>query len=177
MHELIKIDALTGLTNRKYLDAFLKKEWQRAMDLQTPLILIMVDVDFFKMYNDTYGHQAGDECLKQVAKILSGALKRSSDMVARYGGEEFTIVLRESSLDFAIEIASSIQKALYAANIAHTGSEAEDRVTLSMGIAIQTPNNNSVLSTLIYRADEALYRAKKAGRNRYYVYQPDDDST
>ena len=169
--EIAKIDALTGLCNRKHLDAFLKKEWQRAMELKTPLVLIMVDIDYFKLYNDEYGHQAGDGCLKQVADILLGALKRSSDMVARYGGEEFTIVLRESSLNFAIETAESIQKTLHISNIPHARSQVEDRVTLSMGIATQIPNQHSDLSMLIHNADDALYRAKQTGRNKYYVYQ------
>ena len=174
LHERVSIDALTGLNNRKYLDVFLRKEWRRALKYQIPLTLIMVDIDYFKLYNDAYGHQAGDECLKQVAGILSDVLKRSSDIVARYGGEEFIIALRESDLNCAVETAASIQKSLYLSNISHDKSEVENRITLSMGIAIQIPDQNSDVTGLIKNADDALYQAKKNGRNQYHVYQVDD---
>ncbi len=166
LHEMVKTDGLTGVNNRNHLEYFLRLEWKRSLDLQVPLSVIMIDIDYFKVYNDTYGHQAGDNCLVQVANILSASVKRSSDFVARYGGEEFIIVLGDCHPDFAAEIAGSIKSSLTDANIPHEGSDVADRVTLSIGIATQVPDSESSVETLIKRADDALYKAKTQGRNR-----------
>ncbi|ARU59220.1 signal transduction diguanylate cyclase [Oleiphilus messinensis] len=169
LHEMARVDGLTGLNNRKYLEDFLKFEWKRASDLDVPMAMIMVDIDYFKLYNDTYGHQAGDRCLKQVGEVLAQTVKRSSDFVARYGGEEFTIVLTDCRHHYAVDLAEKIQRAISTAEIRHAGSKVSEYVTLSMGIAVYQPGKGSSPSALLSAADEALYRAKESGRNRFHL--------
>ena len=167
------LDALTGVANRRRFDEYLHLEWRRMAREKFPLSLILADVDFFKLYNDTYGHPAGDECLKQVAQILQKTLKRPADLVARYGGEEFVAVLPNTSLSGAVRVAEKMLLELKAKAISHEGSTVSKYVTLSLGVTSVIPNNGSSEKMLIEVADKALYKAKSEGRDRLIVYEPD----
>ncbi|MGE5658968.1 MAG: putative bifunctional diguanylate cyclase/phosphodiesterase [Actinomycetota bacterium] len=171
LENLATQDGLTHIANRRYFDQYLEQVWRQSTRSQSPLSLILVDVDFFKRYNDTYGHPAGDECLKQVARLLSSVVKREGDLVARYGGEEFVILLPYTDLQGATCVARQMQLALLEKKVSHTGSPINQYVTLSMGIASLIPNYNASPATLIAAADGALYQAKKAGRDRYVIFE------
>jgi len=159
-------DGLTGVANRRYFDQFLSNEWRRAIRNSSSVSLIMIDIDFFKAYNDIYGHLQGDDCLRRVAGEIQRTLKRSSDIVARYGGEEFAVVLPATDLKGAIKIAQLIHENIIALNIRHEGSTVMDCVTVSLGVASEIPKIDSKCDSLIKKADEALYKAKRSGRNR-----------
>jgi two-component system chemotaxis family response regulator WspR len=165
LQKLAALDGLTGIANRRRFDQALHTEWQRASREQRPLSLIMCDVDCFKAYNDTYGHLAGDLCLKRSAAVFTEHLKRPADIVARYGGEEFAIILPETAAEGALQIAEACRAHIEALAIAHTGS-ANGVVTLSLGVATMAPTPALSAETLIERADKALYAAKQGGRNR-----------
>jgi len=135
----------------------------------TPLSLIMSDIDYFKLYNDEYGHLAGDDCLKKVATTINDTLKRPGDFAARYGGEEFVVVLPDTEINGGIEIAEAIHSNVGALGIKHTASSISDRVTISLGVAGALPEKDSEPNGLISAADKALYRAKREGRNRLEV--------
>jgi diguanylate cyclase (GGDEF)-like protein len=166
LQRLSSLDGLTGIANRRHFDLILKQEWRRALRDATPLSLILIDVDFFKAYNDTYGHQMGDDCLKRVANSLKGVLKRPTDLIARYGGEEFVVLLPKTDVGGAIALAEEMRAGVEALGIAHARSQATDRVTISLGVATVTPNLDSSHAELIAEADHALYQAKQEGRNR-----------
>jgi len=163
---LSRQDGLTGLANRRYLDASLATETRRAARSAEPLSLIMIDIDFFKRYNDAYGHQAGDDCLKRVAGCLQSVCQRAADLPARYGGEEFALVLPNTHAEGARLVAASLAKAIAALAIPHEKSEVAAVVTLSQGIATSGPGLEFTPEGLIEKADHALYRAKDLGRNR-----------
>jgi diguanylate cyclase (GGDEF)-like protein len=165
MH-LSYFDGLTGIANRRYFEDIAGREWRRAAREESPISLMMVDIDFFKNYNDMYGHLAGDECLQKVAKTLKEHLKRPGDMVARYGGEEFVILLPDTDAKNATTLAEGLRRRIEKLGIEHAESFVSDVVTISLGVACVLPNENISLSVLISNADRALYRAKKAGRNR-----------
>jgi diguanylate cyclase (GGDEF)-like protein len=167
LQQLASLDGLTQLANRRRFDEYLEQEWKRLSRQQQPLSLILADVDYFKKYNDLYGHQSGDDCLKQVAKAMQQSIKRPSDLVARYGGEEFAVVLPFTDITGAITIAQTLQRAIQQLQIPHTGSEVSPFVTLSLGIACVTPTANRSLETLVAATDAALYQAKRQGRNRW----------
>ena len=154
-------DALTGTANRRSMESYL----QDAVRQGLPFALIMLDVDYFKRYNDHYGHQAGDTCLAKVADILKSSVRTPADLVARYGGEEFVVVLPSASLDEAAQVAERIQATLRETALPHAASAVSESVTVSMGIALSGPHDNA--EGVITRADEALYRAKQQGRNRW----------
>lgn len=164
-------DTLTGIANRRSFEELLAKEWCRVERHSRPISLIMVDVDCFKIYNDSYGHQCGDECLKRVAKALRNTLKRPGDFVARYGGEEFVVVLPDTEVEGAHQIAKNIRINLEKLNIPFKESLVHNRITVSMGISTMIPGPNSKLNALIGTADKALYQAKKEGRNRIKTFQ------
>ncbi len=166
LQRLSSLDGLTGIANRRHFDLILKQEWRRALRDATPLSLILIDVDFFKAYNDTYGHQMGDDCLKRVANSLKGVLKRPTDLIARYGGEEFVVLLPKTDVGGAIALAEEMRAGVEALGITHARSQATDRVTISLGVATVTPNPDSSHAELIAEADHALYQAKQEGRNR-----------
>jgi diguanylate cyclase (GGDEF)-like protein len=136
-----------------------------------PLSLILCDVDYFKKYNDYYGHQAGDDCLKQVAYIINNSIKRPGDLAARYGGEEFAVILPNTNLDGAVFVAQKIQQAIKELELVHSVSEVAQYITLSMGIFSTIPRPELSPSSLITKVDLALYQAKKLGRDRYFVYE------
>uniref|UniRef100_A0A8T6QWH1 Diguanylate cyclase n=1 Tax=Lyngbya confervoides BDU141951 TaxID=1574623 RepID=A0A8T6QWH1_9CYAN len=169
LHRLANVDGLTQVSNRRSFDQKLDTEWRRLQRTRMPLSLILFDVDFFKRYNDEYGHQAGDACLVRLAQAVTQVVNRSTDMVARYGGEEFAIVLPETTAAGAIAIANRVQQAVATLAIPHKQSEVAPYVTLSMGIASQIPATDSTPTDLIAQADAALYQAKRQGRDRYCV--------
>lgn len=159
-------DALTRLANRRRFDAVWLDEWQRALRQATPLAVIMLDVDHFKAYNDHYGHQQGDECLRQVGEVLLTTVRRAGELVARYGGEEFVVVLPGTSVIHAMAVAESIRANIQAAGIAHAHSGVAAVVTVSLGVAVGIPTQGDARDALVHAADAALYRAKDQGRNR-----------
>ncbi len=163
------LDGLTGIANRRHFDEYLDVEWKRAQRDHKTLSLIMADIDVFKNYNDNYGHQAGDECLRKVAARMQLLLKRPGDLVARYGGEEFAAVLPETDLTGAVRVAEKIRTAVEALAITHAYSIVSDRVTISLGVAATIPTYDGCCEELIKKADQALYRAKQRGRNRVCV--------
>ncbi len=167
--ELSDTDGLTGIANRRKLEDHLSSEWRRMQREQKPLALLMCDIDYFKNYNDLYGHQAGDECLKVVAAALAKHSQRSGDLAARYGGEEFTMVLPSVDLKCAEQLAEKIRLAIEELMIKHDSSSVSEYVTLSIGVACVVPTAESSAEKLIAMADSALYTAKAAGRNRVVV--------
>ncbi|HBD93034.1 MAG: hypothetical protein A2015_01000 [Spirochaetes bacterium GWF1_31_7] len=167
LKQLSTIDGLTGVHNRRAFDETMNREWMRMMRLSKEMTLIMIDIDFFKKYNDCYGHQEGDTCLKAVASILNNCINRSSDFVARYGGEEFALILPDTGVDFAKKCCANIQQKLADQKIKHIGSTASEFVTISMGICSIIPDSKKSTEALIKMADIALYNAKKLGRNRF----------
>ncbi|MGD1808631.1 diguanylate cyclase [Dapis sp. BLCC M126] len=169
LNSLATRDGLTGIYNRRSFDEILVREWGRCQREKQFLSLILCDVDYFKLYNDFYGHQGGDNCLKQIAKTINDALKRSSDLVARYGGEEFVVILPHTNREGAIALVENIQKAIRLQAIPHEKSEVSAVVSLSLGIASMIPTLESSPNTLIEMADQALYQAKDRGRDCYSV--------
>jgi diguanylate cyclase (GGDEF)-like protein len=166
LERLAHMDGLTQVANRRSFDSRLSQEWRRLAREKTPLTLILCDVDFFKRYNDTYGHQAGDDCLRSVASTISNVLKRPSDLIARYGGEEFVIILPNTPLPGAIHVATEIKAAVRALEMVHSASSISQFVTLSIGIASTIPAIEFSSMSLLFAADRALYKAKSRGRDR-----------
>ncbi|WP_264321891.1 GGDEF domain-containing response regulator [Zarconia navalis] len=166
LENLARFDSLTQLLNRRGFDERLEREWRRCARERVPLALLLIDIDYFKLYNDTYGHPAGDLCLRQVSDTLRRSIKRPGDVVARYGGEEFTVLLPKTTLEGSVCVAQRIQQAVRNQAIAHSGSPAESCLTLSCGVASQIPDSSQLPTTLIDDADRALYAAKAQGRDR-----------
>lgn len=167
LQRLATVDGLTQVANRRRFDEYLENEWQRMMREHLPLSLILCDIDHFKLYNDTYGHQAGDECLRKVAQVIQTAAKRAIDLSARYGGEEFAVILPHTEQPGAIQVAQEIQVGVKGLEIAHANSKVTQVVTVSLGITTTIPSQASSPEMLIMAADKALYRAKATGRDRY----------
>ena len=166
LEELAAQDGLTGLANRRHFDHYLAAQWQCCLLEKKSLALILIDVDFFKAYNDAYGHLLGDDCLKQVAAILKSMGRIKTDLVARYGGEEFVVVLPDTTQDGAEQLAQRIQQAIAEQNIPHRQSSVAAHVTLSMGLTSLVPSEAETMASMIQTADLALYQAKTRGRNR-----------
>jgi len=180
LRALTKSDPLTGIANRRYLDEQIELEWRRSMRNQSVLSLLMIDIDFFKAYNDHYGHIAGDACLRKIAETIQATVNRAGELAARYGGEEFAALLPQSSPERACEVADKICVAVRELHIPHAKSCISDTVTVSIGIAGGTPFFHSAnyvmieensrdpgsIEELFTWADEALYKAKQTGRNR-----------
>ncbi|MHC6227035.1 diguanylate cyclase [Pseudomonas sp. X10] len=169
LQRLMHSDGLTGLSNRRHFDEYLELEWRRAMREQSQLSLLMIDVDYFKSFNDTFGHLAGDEALCKVAEAIRNSCSRPSDLPARYGGEEFALVLPGTSPGGARLIAEKLRQTVLAMNIPHTAPEADACLTVSIGLATQTPVIGSHCRQLISAADKGLYLAKNNGRNQVGV--------
>ena len=170
LKNLAIVDSLTGIANRRKFDQKIEQEWLRLAREKAFLSLIIVDVDYFKLYNDAYGHQAGDDCLQQVAQTISRTIKRPADLVARYGGEEFAVILPSTDKIGANHIADCIKCAIEELKIPHTNSTVADYVTVSQGVATTIPNADSLFESLICLADVALYEAKDRGRNSFVSY-------
>ena len=166
LHQLVFLDGLTGVYNRRYFDQQLEIELARSLRTGDPLSLIMFDIDYFKRYNDHYGHLAGDECLRQIALALKGHLRRPADLLARYGGEEFVCILSETSFEAAMELAIGMEQRVRALQIAHLGSEMSPDVTISLGVTGRSGEAPCTVAALLAKADAQLYRAKAAGRGR-----------
>ncbi len=167
--ELMRIactDPLTNCANRRQLDSFLRQEWNRAQRVTEPISLAIIDVDFFKPYNDTLGHQAGDRCLQQVAAAIRATVRRPTDLAARFGGEEFVLVFAATDLPSAQFLADKARLAITALNLPHPASSIADHITVSVGVACMIPNKDTPISDLLKAADAALYQAKQGGRNR-----------
>lgn len=177
VQRLATIDGLTGVANRRQFERTLAKEWKGLAREQKPFSLILCDIDFFKHYNDTYGHLQGDDCLKQVAGVLDRETKRPCDLVSRYGGEEFAIILPNTQANGALAVAQRIQRQLAILGIPHQASRVSQFITLSIGIATQIPQHGCPPSTLVEAADRALLQAKAEGRDRIRSSLGNSDSS
>jgi diguanylate cyclase (GGDEF)-like protein len=171
LREMVARDGLTGIQNRRMFDQHIQRVWQQAVREQKRVAVLLADIDCFKDYNDRYGHQAGDECLRAVAVSLSQSARRPLDFVARYGGEEFAVVLYEASREYVAEVLTRIQRSIAELNIPHEASRVAGRLTVSIGAAFILPSSNRTHDGLIQLADEALYSAKEQGRNRVVVME------
>jgi diguanylate cyclase (GGDEF)-like protein len=168
------LDGLTGIANRRHLDTTFDLEWRRARRSATPLSLIIVDVDYFKNYNDLYGHLAGDLCLQKIAHTIRDSLRRAGNFAARYGGEEFAVILPDTDAEEAYFFAESLREKIEYLNIEHNDSKVGSNVTVSLGISTTIPEKASTQEKFISLADKALYKAKQGGRNR--VVRAGDES-
>ena len=175
LKELATKDALTGIANRRFFDEYLKKEWKRAQRDRNVFSIVMIDLDFFKFYNDTYGHQKGDHCLKKVANVIEAAMKRPADMAARFGGEEFVLVLPETSFKGAMRLSKELRKSIFDLNLEHKANPNESRVTISLGVATAVVDKEADFKNLLSKADKALYAAKNNGRNQVCPFNQDID--
>ncbi len=160
------VDGLTGLSNRRRFDEYLDQEWRRGGRNDYPISLLMIDVDHFKLYNDTYGHQQGDNCLRAVASEIATHLRRPSDLTARYGGEEFAVVLPETPMEPAMDLAERIRAGIDGLQMEHAASETADHVTISIGLTSVVPGEDMAIESFIEAADKNLYASKHNGRNR-----------
>ena len=176
LERLSHIDGLTQLANRRYFDARFQEQWQRGMRERASIAVLMLDLDEFKRYNDSYGHTAGDTCLKRVAEAINMTLMRPSDLAARYGGEEFVVLLANTGVEGAMNVADEILKRVRELNILHESSAVADRVTISIGVSAVVPDRDIPRAYLIEAADLALYKSKHAGRN-CITYQGIDEQS
>ncbi len=169
-------DSLTELANRRLFDETIEREWRVSLRRKSPISVLFIDIDLFKPYNDNYGHQAGDDCLKQIAKVLKKYPRRPYDLCARYGGEEFVILLPETGLLEAVELAEKIMSDIHNLKIRHDFSSVAPYVTVSIGIAEIIPTIAYNCRHLIEMADKALYLAKSGGRDRIAITRQDDNT-
>jgi diguanylate cyclase (GGDEF)-like protein len=169
LHEatlLASCDGLTQIANRRRFDEYLEQQWKQMARERSPMAILLCDIDHFKQYNDTYGHLAGDDCLRQVAQTLNETLKRPTDLIARYGGEEFAVILPQTDLSGALKVAEFLQTAVQRLQIVHVQSPVPPYLTLSIGVASTVPCPQDHPETLLDMADGALYHAKQQGRHR-----------
>ncbi len=159
-------DGLTQIPNRRRFDEYLEQQWRQLAREQLPLTVLLCDIDYFKQYNDTYGHLVGDDCLRDVAKTLHAAVKRPGDLVARYGGEEFGVLLPHTQADGAFQVAQNLKQAIANLHIPHSQSPISPHLTISIGIASMVPEMERSPNTLLDKADQQLYKAKQCGRNQ-----------
>jgi len=171
LRRLSDLDGLTGIANRRHFEAVFDTEWRRACRAGTALSLVMVDADFFKPFNDTYGHQRGDDCLILIANTLRNGLNRPGDVVARYGGDEFMLLLPGTDAQGVAELAETLRTRIAAMEIPHEGSSVAHIVTISLGVVTDYPSRGFPAGGLIAAADEALYQAKEEGRNQVARFQ------
>ena len=166
LSRLATLDSLTQLANRRKFDEFLSREWQRGKRERHCISLILCDIDYFKLYNDSFGHQSGDFCLQKVARAIVNTTKRPADLVARYGGEEFAVILPQTPAVNALQVAEKIRQQVKQLNLCHPKSLVSDRVSLSLGVTCVVPNSKYSKEELLMSADRALYQAKEQGRDR-----------
>jgi diguanylate cyclase (GGDEF)-like protein len=171
LREMVARDGLTGIQNRRMFDQYIHRAWHQAIREGKQVAVLLIDIDCFKDYNDRYGHQAGDECLRAVAVTLSNCARRPLDFVARYGGEEFAVILYDASREYVAEVLTRIQRSIAELNIPHEASRVANRLTVSIGAAFILPGSSRTPEGLIQLADEALYSAKEQGRNRVVVLE------
>jgi diguanylate cyclase (GGDEF)-like protein len=177
LENLAMVDQLTQIANRRSFDQKLNYIWEQFLRKQNCVSLLLCDIDYFKQYNDTYGHAAGDDCLRLVGQVFQQTVKRATDLAARYGGEEFAVILPNTDTNGAVQIAQAINQAIQHLKIPHRASSVMEYVTVSIGIATVIPTPDMVPLELISAADAALYQAKSQGRNRYFVSKIYPDST
>jgi len=170
---LSTLDGLTGISNRRYFEQLLAQEWQRSFLDKTPISIALIDIDFFKSYNDTYGHQAGDECLRQVTDAIATRIQRPGDFTARYGGEEFIVLLTNTPLEGVMKVGDDIRQLVESLKIQHRTSGINPYVTISIGIVSVIPSEYDNSSDFVKKADIALYHAKRCGRNKVQIYSED----
>jgi diguanylate cyclase (GGDEF)-like protein len=166
LNQLAERDGLTGLYNRRIFDDYMERLWRQSRREQSLLQVILIDIDYFKVYNDLYGHQAGDDCLKRVAECIAQCAKRPFDFCARYGGEEFALILYDPPRDYAEALPERLRRDIQSLGIIHDGSQVAGVVTASIGVSLAVPGDGRSLAGAIQLADEALYQAKEEGRNR-----------
>lgn len=166
LEKLSFIDGLTDIYNRRKFDEVFENEWKRAQRSSKSLALIMIDIDYFKPFNDHYGHAYGDECLQKVAQSLKASIRRPADFIARYGGEEFVVILPETEVEGAVDVAESIRLNVESLSLPHEKSQISDFVTISLGVSDIVPQQNSVSNILLETADRCLYESKEQGRNQ-----------
>ena len=166
LNEIAERDGLTGLYNRRMFDDFMRRIWRQSQREDMPLEIVLVDIDYFKIFNDLYGHQAGDDCLRKVAGCIANSAKRPFDFAARYGGEEFVLVLYGPPAEDKRTVAEQIRLDVMSLGISHQGSAIDNVITVSVGVALASCGSGRSLAGAIQVADEALYEAKLAGRNR-----------
>jgi len=171
LRQLSTEDSLTNVYNRRYFDDVFEQEWRRMMRVQHSLGLLMIDVDHFKHFNDTYGHVGGDACLRQVAAELKNQMRRAGDIIARYGGEEFAVILPETDLETAEALGKTLRESIENLRLEHVGMGDEKVVTVSVGVATLIPTASQTSLKLITYADKALYAAKASGRNSVHVWR------
>lgn len=169
LRSLTAVDGLTSLANRRHFDETLRREWRRAQRTGQPLGLVMCDIDHFKKYNDSLGHQRGDECLRRVAQAIAGCAKRSADVAARYGGEEFALILPETGPAGAETVARAVREAVESLRIEHKALGRNAKVTVSVGACSLVPAKGVAMEDLVEAADHAMYEAKRNGRNSVRV--------
>jgi diguanylate cyclase (GGDEF)-like protein len=175
LNELAERDGMTGLYNRRIFDDYVERLWRQSRRESNSVAIIFVDIDFFKVYNDLYGHQAGDDCLKRIARCIARGAKRPFDFAARYGGEEFVLVLYGPPDEYARSVPEQIRRDVLELAIPHAGSQAGKHVTVSVGLAFARAETSRSLAGAIQTADEALYQAKREGRNRVVFKDADSD--
>lgn len=166
LERLASVDGLTRIANRRQYDSYLLREWKRMAREQAPIAFILCDIDYFKLYNDAYGHMAGDKCLQQVAQGIRRAVKRPADLVARYGGEEFAVILTNTDIDGAVKVAEDVRKEIGNLKMPHVQSEVGRYVSLSMGVGSTVPGRSDGPEAFVNDVDQVLYQAKEAGRDR-----------
>jgi diguanylate cyclase (GGDEF)-like protein/PAS domain S-box-containing protein len=166
LKRIASLDGLTGIPNRRHFDNTINLEWRRAMRSAKPISLIIVDVDYFKNYNDIHGHLVGDSCLQKIARTIKDSIRRAGNFAARYGGEEFVVILPDTDADGAYLFAESLRQKIENLNIEHKNSKIGKNVTVSLGVSTAAPKKGGTLDELISLADKALYKAKQEGRNR-----------
>lgn len=167
LEDLSITDGLTGIANRRYFDKQLPVEWERAQRSGSSIAMLMIDIDYFKKYNDTYGHIRGDNCLKLIALTLTRNVKRAGDLIARYGGEEFVVILPNVNMENAVKIAERIRAAILDLKVLHASSDVHDFVSISIGVSSAAARRDISCIRLLENADRALYMAKEGGRNRH----------
>lgn len=177
INELVERDSLTQIKNRRAYDRHLERIWQQAIRDRRSVAVMMIDVDHFKLYNDGYGHQAGDEVLRKVARVIEGFARRPLDLAARYGGEEFSMILYDINSEAVFKLAEQLRQAIAALNIPHRSSSTGPTLTASIGLALVAPITGRSPGALVQMADEALYVAKQAGRNRVQLSGHDYENT